>query len=297
MIAPARRLVKTFVAVLAGGLALGLIGLVGLVTWFAFFLVGRLPPALPRPTRHGGVYAEAFAVYMVVFLGLGVARAFLPLADPALWLGGLAMLLSLGAGLAWPVLRGVPWRQVREEVGLTLGRHPPLQPVLGLAGYALILPVFGVGAVISLVLISVQRSIEVGERPEEHFSPVEGPTHPIVEWMQHLDWHVLLQVIVLACVLAPLVEETMFRGVLYRHLRNATASLGRPGSFFVSAVVVSFIFAVIHPQGFLAVPALMALAFGLTILREWRGSLLPSMMVHGIHNGLTTFLLVQALRP
>jgi membrane protease YdiL (CAAX protease family) len=89
----------------------------------------------------------------------------------------------------------------------------------------------------------------------------------------------------------------MFRGALYRHLRNATERrLGRTGSFLASAAVVSFLFAVIHPQGVLAVPALMGLAVGLTVLREWRGSLLPSMMVHGIHNGLTTFVLVQALR-
>ncbi|HKI35412.1 MAG TPA: type II CAAX endopeptidase family protein [Gemmataceae bacterium] len=296
VIAPARRLAKTFATVLGSGLVLGLFGLIGLIVWFAFFLTGRLRPALPPATRHGGIYAEAFAVYMVVFLGLSVARALLPLVGPEMLVGGLAMLLSLAAGLTWPVLRGIPWAQVREEVGLTLGRHPLLQPVIGLAGYALILPVFGIGAIVSVVLVSVQRSIQLGDRPEEHFSPVETPSHPIVEWLQHPDWRLLLQVTLLACVLAPLVEETMFRGVLYRHLRNATARLGRTSSFLISAYLVSLLFAVIHPQGLLAVPALLALAFGLTLLREWRGSLLPSMMVHGIHNGLTTFVLVQALR-
>ena len=155
---------------------------------------------------------------------------------------------------------------------------------------------FGVGIIVSYVLISVDRRLQLGEHPEQHFDPIEQPTHPVVEWLAHPDWQLLLQVILLASVLAPLVEESMFRGVLYRHLRNATARLGRTASFLVSAVVVSFLFAVIHPQGILAVPALMALAVGLTILREWRGSLLPSMMVHGIHNGLTTFVLVQALR-
>jgi membrane protease YdiL (CAAX protease family) len=205
------------------------------------------------------------------------------------------MLLSLAAGLAWPVLRGVPWRQVRQEIGLTLGRHPLLEPLIGLGGYALILPVFGVGIIISVVLLSLQKRMQLGEHPEENFNPVETPTHPIVEWLGHPDWRLLLQVVILASVLAPLVEEAMFRGVLYRHLRNASARLGRHWSFLVSALVVSFIFAVIHPQGALAVPALMALAFGLNILREWRGSLLPSMIVHGVHNGLTTFVLVKAL--
>jgi len=296
VMAPARRFAWTYLTAIGAALILGLLGLVGLVALAVFFLTGHIRPALPPPTRHGGVYAEAFAVYMLTFLGLGVAHALLPAFLPDLPLTGLGMLVSLAAGLAWPVLRGVPWRQVRQEVGLTLGRHPLREPVIGVGGYALVLPVFGIGVIVTAVLIALQRSWQVGEHPEEHFNPVQTPTHPIVEWLEHPDWRLLLQVVVLASVLAPLVEETMFRGVLYRHLRNATAHLGRAGSFLVSAVVVSFIFAVIHPQGLLAVPALMSLALGLTVLREWRGSLLPSMMVHGIHNGLTTFVLVQALR-
>lgn len=296
VIRPAKRFAATMLAAfLAGGL-LGLVGLVGLVTWAVFFFLGRTRRALPPPTRHGGIYAEAFAVYMLVFLGLGVAHRLLAVPGPELLLSGAAMLLSLAAGLLWPVLRGVPWRQVRQEVGLTLGRHPWLEPVVGLGGYALVLPTFVVGVIVSSLLIHGEQRLRLGDRPEEHFAPVDQPSHPIVEWLQNPDWGLLLQVVLLASVLAPLVEETMFRGVLYRHLRNATARLGRGGSFLVSATVVSFVFAVIHPQGFLAVPALMGLAFGLTVLREWRGSLLPSMIVHGLHNGLTTFMLVQALR-
>jgi membrane protease YdiL (CAAX protease family) len=297
VLAPARRFARTYLTALGAALALGLLGLVGLAALLVFFLTGNLRPALTPPTGHGGLYAEAFAVYMVTFLGLGVARAFLlPPNAPDVALGGLAMLLSLAVGLAWPVLRGVPWRQVRQEVGLTLRRHPLREAAVGLGGYALVLPIFGVGVIVTAVLLNVQRTRELGAHPEEHFNPVESPTHPIVEWLEHPDWWLLLQVVFLASVLAPLVEETMFRGALYRHLRDATARLGRGGSFVVSAVVVSFLFAAIHPQGLLAVPALMALALGLTLLREWRGSLLPSMMVHGIHNGLTAFVLVQALR-
>ncbi len=297
VVRPARRLARTFAIAFGTGLVLGLLGLVALVCWIAFFLAGKIRPALAPDTRHGRIYAEAFAVYMLVYFGLGVAAAFVPI-PPALVLPAncLAMLIALGAGVGWPVLRRVPWRQVRQDVGLTLGRHPLLQPLIGLGGYVLILPLFGIGLVISVLLISLDRQKQLGAHPEQRFSPVEQPTHPIMEWLEHPDWALVLQVVLIACVLAPLVEETMFRGVLYRHLRDATARLGRAGSFIVSALVVSFIFAAIHPQGLLAVPALMGLAFGLNLLREWRGSLLPSMMVHGIHNGLTTYMLLQALR-
>ena len=186
---------------------------------------------------------------------------------------------------------------MREELGLTLGRRPWLEVLIGLGGYALVLPIFAIGIIISSMLIQYERRMRIGDRPEQHFAPIDQPSHPIVEWLQNPDWSLLGQVALIACVLAPLVEETMFRGALYRHLRNATERrMGRAGSFLISAVVVSFIFAVIHPQGWAGVPVLMGLAVGLTVLREWRGSLLPSMMVHGIHNGLTTFILVQALR-
>jgi membrane protease YdiL (CAAX protease family) len=55
--------------------------------------------------------------------------------------------------------------------------------------------------------------------------------------------------------------------------------------------VVSFLFAVIHPQGFLAVPPLMSLALAFTLMREWRGTLLPPMIAHGINNAVATLLL------
>ena len=36
----------------------------------------------------------------------------------------------------------------------------------------------------------------------------------------------------------------------------------------------------------------MALAFGFTAAREWRGSLVPSMTVHALHNGTLLVLLI-----
>ena len=102
-------------------------------------------------------------------------------------------------------------------------------------------------------------------------------------------------VLLLAAVAAPIVEETMFRGVLYRHLRDATRSLGLLLSILVSATVNAFVFAVIHPQGWVAIPALMSLAYAFTLMREWRGSVIPSMIMHAVSNGLVMTLLILAL--
>ena len=124
--------------------------------------------------------------------------------------------------------------------------------------------------------------------------PGRLPTHPVVG-LAGGNWWVRLQIVIAASVTAPILEETMFRGVLYRHLREATRRWGFAASFLVSGLVNSFLFAAIHPQGLLAVPALMGLALGFTLAREWRGTLLPCMIAHGLSNGLVTLLLFAAL--
>jgi hypothetical protein len=98
--------------------------------------------------------------------------------------------------------------------------------------------------------------------------------------------------IVLATIAAPVVEETMFRGVLYRQLRSSSKNVTFAFSVSVSVLVTSFIFAAIHPQGLVVIPALMGIAIGMNLLREWRGTLLPSMIVHGVSNGLVTTMML-----
>jgi membrane protease YdiL (CAAX protease family) len=65
--------------------------------------------------------------------------------------------------------------------------------------------------------------------------------------------------------------------------------------FIVAALLVAFIFAVIHPQGLAAVPALMGIAIVLAALREWRGSIVAPVVAHAINNGLILILLVLAI--
>jgi membrane protease YdiL (CAAX protease family) len=48
----------------------------------------------------------------------------------------------------------------------------------------------------------------------------------------------------------------------------------------------------IHPQGLLAVPALMSLAIAFSLAREWRGSLIAPMVMHGVSNGAVMALLM-----
>jgi membrane protease YdiL (CAAX protease family) len=291
VLAPAYR---TLWAILGAGVfmfGLGLAGLVLLVTLIVLYFLNRLRGGLAPASPHHGVYAETFAVYMLLFLGLSIAAHYalewLSIQHGSLAISGLAALGSLAA-LAWPVLRGIPWHQVRQDIGWHMDRWPGLEPFFGLGCYALALPMLILGIVFYLILTKLRDRLGWG--PDE-FDPSNAPGHPIVFWVGQAGWWVWLEVLFVASFVAPIVEETMFRGVLYRYLRTASCGWHPALSVLFSAVVVSFVFAVIHPQGFLAVPVLMGLALAFTLMREWRGTLLPSMIAHGINNGVATLLL------
>jgi membrane protease YdiL (CAAX protease family) len=224
---------------------------------------------------------------MVLYLGLGYAFRRVPAGHLALSLNLLAMLLSLTV-LAWPVVCGVPWPQLRDDIGWRGERRRGLGLVLGLGTYLAALPLAAAGLAATLALIFLQRHYGGGPDP---LRPGEGPSHPIVGVALRADGRVWLQLVLVASVAAPVVEETMFRGVLYRHLREATGRLAPALSALVSALASSFVFAVIHPQGWLGVPLLMALALAFALAREWRGSLVPGMVAHGLNNGVAALLL------
>lgn len=272
-------------------LLLGLVGLILLIALLVLWAVGYLRGGLQCGSRPGGVYAETFALYMLLFLGLGYAASLLRWTQGRLLLSGLAALGSLAA-LGWPVLRGIPWRQVRQDIGWKRGRRPWLEPILGVAGYAMALPMLIVGIFLMLGLTALRNRLGYGPDP---FGPSDAPSHPIIFWVANGGWRAWLQVLFVAAFVAPVVEETMFRGVLYRYLREASAGWRPTPSILASALVVSFVFAVIHPQGFVAVPALMGLAFAFTLLREWRETLVPSMIAHGVNNALAAAMLFAVM--
>jgi hypothetical protein len=86
----------------------------------------------------------------------------------------------------------------------------------------------------------------------------------------------------LATVTAPLVEELVYRGVLYPAFRRA--------GVLWAVIVVTFLFAVIHvPQYYNSpgtVGAIVLLSGALTLVRAKTGSVLPCFVIHLIFNGL-----------
>jgi membrane protease YdiL (CAAX protease family) len=278
---------RTVLTILGGTMLVGMLGFCGLIAlifFFVFLLGGKLQEGFHCGSSHGSIYAETFALWMVLFLALGVAAARLPVIGSSLLVSGGVSLLSLMV-LLWPVARGVPWSQVRWEVGLKLGRRPRLEPLIGAGGYAMAIPMVAVGLAATIVLILIQAGLSGGGSPPDEFSPIRLPSHPVIPFVGTGSWSDRIQVLLLASIIAPFVEEVIFRGVLYRHLREASYRVGRGWSVLWSATVTSFVFAVIHPQGLVTVPALMSVAYALTLLREWRGTLVPGIVTHGLHNG------------
>ena len=86
-------------------------------------------------------------------------------------------------------------------------------------------------------------------------------------------------------VLAPLVEEVFFRGIIYRILRNRF-------SFALAALFTSLLFALIHRVPSNILP-LFVISFSLCYTYEKTKNILSPIIFHSIHNTLSiTFLLV-----
>jgi membrane protease YdiL (CAAX protease family) len=112
----------------------------------------------------------------------------------------------------------------------------------------------------------------------------ELPSHPTVERLARSPVYLFL----LACVWAPVVEETLFRGALFGYLR-------RSFSWVISGIITGLIFAALHPQGWIAIPALAVIGFNLSVIREWRGSIIAPITAHALSNGSVVLILILAL--
>lgn len=82
------------------------------------------------------------------------------------------------------------------------------------------------------------------------------------------------------CVLAPVIEEIFFRGLLYRALRNHMSILW-------AALIAGFLFGAVHGIAYPlnTLPPRMVFGVIACLLYERTGSLYPSMALHGLIDG------------
>lgn len=279
----ASRTVVCFVSLLV---ALGLLGLVGaaIVIWYVARRAGRgtraavqIPSEFIRELR-AGLLLEAFVVYLAIVVGTQVAAAVVvaagmglrgeisPVGEVFITAGIYALAGVLAMVYLAYRLRSVGWPW--EAVGLTT-RNPFGDILWGIGGYAAALP---------LLLIAGALSQLVGRY-------VQSPTNPVIplfaETETFLGRAVLFALVGLA---APFFEELFFRGVLFNSFR---AKWSVAAGIMLSAAV----FASVHPLpvGFLPI---FVLGSVFAILLYERGSLLSSMVAHGLNNSVAFALLL-----
>lgn len=93
----------------------------------------------------------------------------------------------------------------------------------------------------------------------------------------------------LAVATAPLVEEVIYRGLLYSALQRA---IGRWTAVAVVAVMFAGLHVVQYWPNFGAISAIALLSVVLTVIRALTGRLFPCLMIHLVFNGIQSLIIV-----
>ena len=113
-----------------------------------------------------------------------------------------------------------------------------------------------------------------------------------LEKMMKLGTSVRVLTALLAVLTAPLVEEVVYRGVLY-------PGVAKRWGWVAGLSVTTFLFALVHvPQywgSWAAITTILLLSFALTMLRVATGSVLPSVATHLVYNGVQAVALLFGL--
>lgn len=235
---------------------------------------GGWRPAFLPPMPGGSVFIELVALlaggFLLMKLAAGLYATFIKDAETLVT----AVLLtqwSLVAVCFYPLLRGVSFAELRRRIGWTSGKGVMREIGAGIFGYLAFFPVFLLGVIIAFLMLTLWSFITAGS------TDAPAPSNPIADLISGTSGFTLLLLFSLATIWAPLVEESVFRGSLFRHLRSR---LG-----MISAGVISAIcFGVMHGYPFILLLPVTMLGFGFALMREWRGSLIAPMVAHFLHN-------------
>lgn len=264
-----------------------LVGLIALVILVVFALSGKIRLAMPTPRpidefKNGNPWIQTVILFVAGFITLKITitllvSAGLISAGAASWLTVTAPWL-LVATLFFPLLRGMSWTRFKGEIGWHTGKGLASEIGFGALAYAATLPVL-----IVVVLIYFVVSFIIAQLAGKDFAPPRQAPAELVSQFESPAQLALL--VVLATCWAPLVEEAIFRGALYRELRR---SMLAPFAIILSAAA----FALMHAYGPLQLLLVGTLGVAMAFTRQWRGSLVAPMTQHFVQNSIAmTFLL------
>jgi membrane protease YdiL (CAAX protease family) len=253
--------------VMLGALIAGIIVLtVAIVLWTK----GRLRRRLVMPNNPQISLLQGFAIYLT---GFGALPLLLHRLMPGSRPGAIVLaVLAVIAGALWPRFCGSNWKDYRASIGWQRGRGFFREIGAGIVGYIAGLPLLFIASIFVAMISRYAGKM---------------PMHPIDYEINRGPLHMLFWTL-MACVWAPIVEETFFRGVLFGYLRRRLP-------WALSGILVALVFAAIHPQGLIGIPLLAAIGFTLSAIREWRGSLIASMSAHALNNAFAVLVLIFIL--
>jgi membrane protease YdiL (CAAX protease family) len=225
---------------------------------------------IPSP-GVGSAFIETFALYLVGYVSIGRIAHALHL-HAALPVYGI-IILWITACCLWPMVRGLSFAQIRAGLGWSTGRGVIFEAAMGLVGYLTFMPLLAIAVITTMILSRFGH---------------EHAIHPIVFEAEDHSKSAIIGLFLLASGFAPIVEETMFRGAMFHHLR-------RRHRWLLSAFVSALIFASLHPQGWTAFPVLGGIGFAFAGIREWRGNVIASGFAHAVNNGVALTMLLLVL--
>ncbi len=287
---------RALFGVAGAGLWYGIGALVGLgaLLWILVSLFGASRRGRFNPSENGThavLLGETFVAWLALFYALNLGGGLLVQtvsdrlgADPAttgtsisLAFSFVAFFLSLAA-LGYPILRGMQPAELMRLCGLSRGAGVVREVLAGVACYFSAVPLLMGGFALFFLMNWISQQV---------FGPSDSPSHPAADLIGGASGLQMILLFAVASVAAPIVEEIVFRGVLYGHMRSVVTPRIRWLSILASAVISSAVFAAVHPQGLLFTPVLGGLATGFALSRELRESLIAPMVAHAIANAVT----------
>ena len=262
-----------------------LAGLGSLIAVVALLATGRIKAKFSPPLPGGSAFLEVLPVFAGGFLLIKLGLPWLIVApDGSVPEWGLKAQLVvqwlLVPACLWPLVRGGRWGEFTRRIGWHRGEGWLKEIALGLFGYFAMLPALGVDFLITVRLVNAVKGPGTDGEP-----PV---ANPILEIMAHAGTLEMVMFFVLATCWAPFVEETVFRGAFFGHLR------GR-GSPLVAATGSALAFGIMHGYEYMMLGPVILLGFTFALIREWRGTIVGCMAAHFIHNAATLTLLTLLL--
>ncbi len=232
------------------------------------------PPLVALPAAWGGWGATvAMSGFIVMIYACGAAVVTMAGAESP----GVRFSVEIATRLAW-----LAW--VLVLMGMRYGMR--LSGLFGRAGSVFSEAAWGLkGYLLGTPLVLVAAGL--GEALRLHLG-AEQQWHRALPPLAESGWGTRVLIIALACLVAPVVEEVLFRRIVHSTLR-------RRMSFMPAAVISSALFAAVHMDPWKA-PALFVLGMMLSWVYESRRGLLAPIIYHAIHNTLAVVMLLSILK-